>query len=148
MKNILMIACAAVCAILVSGNTAHAIGGGGGGGKVARSAKVVMTNTEPVAGGISIAAWVRPVNTPLPRTLGALRSQLIFMGPGETRSTNNLRNGNYSITTVDVANLMAPDNTPLDAATVGAVTIDSENFAINGVDRTANLSRNGITFRN
>lgn len=143
-----MIACAAVCTILVSGNTAHAIGGGGGGGKTARSARVVMTNTEPVAGGASIAAWVRTVNTPVPRTLGALRSQLIFMGPGETRSTNNLRNGNYTITTVDVANLAAPDNTPLDVATVNMVTIDSQSFAINGVDRTVNVNSAGIAIQN
>lgn len=149
MKNFLMIACVAVCTVFMAGNTSYAIGGGngGGGGKVASSARVVMTNTEST-GGVPVAAWVRLAGTNVPSTLGALRDQLIFMGPGETRQTNNLRNGNYIITTVDVRNIQLPDSTPIDQAAINSVEIDSSSFEINGVDRTVNVSGSGIGFTN
>jgi len=129
----------------VSSNTSYAIGGGGGGGKKASSARVVITNVEAVS-GISVAAWVRRVGTNVPSTLGGLRSQLIFLGPGETRQTNNLRNGDYIITTVDVNNLALPDNTPIDQDDIESVAIASTTFAIDGVDRTVDVNSAGIGF--
>jgi len=70
------------------------------------------------------------------------------MGPGETRQTNNLRNGNYIITTVDVRDIQLPDSTPIDQDSINLVEIDSSSFEINGVDRTVNVSGSGIGFTN
>lgn len=149
MKNVLMIACVAVCTVFMSANTSYALGGngGGGGGKTASSARVAITNTEAVA-GTDVAVWIRTVGTRVPSTLGALRSQLIFLAPTDVRNTNNLRNGSYLITTVDVANLVAPDDTPIDQAVVDSAQIDTQSFQINGIDRSVDVSGTGINFRN
>jgi len=134
-KNFLVIACVAVCAVLMAGNTSYAIGGGGGGGggKTASSARVALTNTSAV-GGTSVAAWVRLAGTDVPSTIGALRNQLIFLGPG---------------TTVDVASIAGiPDNVEIGQSDVDAAMIDSESFVIEGIDRTVDVNGSSISFQN
>ena len=150
MKNFLMIACLAVCTALVSTSTSYAVvGGGGGGGKVASSARVAVQNSEPVAGGAGIAVWIRTTGTRVPATVDALRDELIFLGPGESRNTNNLRNGNYLITSVDIESLnLIPGDTPINQAAIDANDITTSSFSIEGVDRSLVVNSNTIDFLN
>lgn len=133
----------AACAVLISSSDALA---GGPSGKTSSRARVVLTNTEATA-GIGIAAWVRPVGTPLPATLGAFRSKLIFLGPGETRRTSRLKNGNYQVSIVNAADTAGPDNTAITVANLPPI-LGMADFAINGNDRTANVSSAGVGFTN
>jgi hypothetical protein len=145
-KNFLFIAIVTVCTALVSSDNAMAVVLGGGGGKSKSKARVVLENTEP-ANGIGIAAWIRPVGTPLPATLGAFRGKLIYMGPGETRQTAKLKNGAYTISIVNAAQTAGPANTPVNQNNLPQI-LGNQNFNINGNNRTANVSRSGVGFTN
>lgn len=145
MKNFIVCGLVAICAVVMTGDEALATGGGGG--KTKSRARVVFRNTEPAAGE-GIAVWVRPVGTALPATLGQLRSQLIFAGPGETRSTNQLKNGAYEVSSVLARDTVGPANTPLTPAAVAGLVIGSTQTNINGVDRTFNVNSAALTATN
>jgi len=124
MKSFILLAFA--IALLIPTQSVLALGGGG---KANPNAKFQLTSAEP-SDGISIAVWVRPVGTPVPATLGALRNMLIFVDASETRFTGGLNEGEFSITIFDAANTVGVASTVISQADVDNLDIETRTFDI------------------
>lgn len=140
MKNLIVFGLVAACAVLMSAESVLAVGGGGG--KQANSARMVFNSTVP-AGGIGLAVYVRAPGEAIPSTLGALRSKLIYLNPGETRQTKKLKNGSYQIFLVNSAITAGNANTPVDINMIPLLGTTEQ--AVNGFNRTFNVNAGGIT---
>ena len=123
MKSFILLAFA--IALLIPTQSVLALGGG----KANPNAKFQLTSAEP-SDGISIAVWVRPVGTPVPATLGALRNMLIFVDASETRFTGGLNEGEFSITIFDAANTVGAASTVISQADVDNLDIETRTFDI------------------
>ena len=98
MRTLLLILLVSTGMSLTAISPAMAGGGGDGAGatngKTPSRARFVIDNNDDE----DYFIWIRPVNTPLPPTVEALRESLIAITPNrQNRRTGRLRNGNFAI---------------------------------------------------
>ena len=140
MKNMIL---TAICCVLAVVATSEMTLAGGGGGKNNNKSRIILTNTDEPGQGTDYAVYVRKEGTRVPNTIGQL--DLIFVGAGQTRQTNELKQGQYEITIIEastVANL--DDDTQIDegdlegleteTVTLGADDLDVEISTAGGID--------------
>ena len=141
MKNFVLFGLVAICTVAMSSESAMAVGGG----KTSKKARLSFKNVEPV-NGAGLAVYVRAPGAPIPRTLGALRKQLIYIAPGETRKTGRLKNGKYELYAVNVAATRGDENTPIDVNNIPGLL--SSTTDVNGFERTFDLNSAGFRSTN
>lgn len=90
MRNLLVFSLVALCAVLVSSQSAMA---GGGGKAKGTDGKITFTNVD----NESVYVYVRGPKDAVPATIGALKAKSILLNAGAEGSAEDLKNGDYQV---------------------------------------------------
>lgn len=146
MRNLLVFSLVALCAVLVSSETAMAGGGGNGGGnggkgggKDTAKASITFTNVDQFS---AVRVYLRAPGEELPNVIEALLAKSVLLNAnGGTHTTAKLKAGTYQAYAVDAALLVGvPPNSPIDPAFYPVPTP----IVVAGVDKTADVDVTGV----
>lgn len=148
MRNLLVFSLVALCAVLVSSESAMAGGGGNsgggkGGGKGTAKAAINFTNVD-LANDVQI--YVRGPGKPFPTNIDTLRAELLLANKnGGKASTGKIFAGDYRVYVADAAMLAAvPAGTPITEADFYAHGgTPPTTITLKGVDIAANVDSAG-----